>query len=241
MHEDNGGYVRIFRSLLANPIFCNANEAMFFAYLIIKANWRDGERRYEDRIYKLRRGELVIGARKLAEEFDWSHKKVRGLLERLKEGHTLVQNWAQHGAHRAPVITICNYEKYQLPLDDGAQGGARGGHSVGTPKKEVKEKKEEEYTVASLAGQQFEVFWRAYPSRRPHSNPKAPAKKKYEAAIKRGASPADINRGATNYACYVERERVDPQFVTQAQTWLHQKRWNEYQEAVESDSRPLML
>ncbi len=87
----------------------------------------------------------------------------------------------------------------------------------------------------------FDEFWRAYPSRRPHSNPKAPAKKKYGAAIRRGVSPTDINRGAENYARHVEYERVEPRFVPMAQTWLSQERWSEYQEAVEPDSRPLML
>ena len=46
----------------------------------------------------------------------------------------------------------------------------------------------------------FEKFWQAYPSRRPHSNPKAPAKKKFETSVGGGVAPADIIRGAKNYA-----------------------------------------
>ncbi len=52
---------------------------------------------------------------------------------------------------------------------------------------------------------------------------------------------AAIIRGAGNYAAYVEREKPDPKFVAQAQTWLNQERWTEHQEAVEDDPRPLML
>ncbi len=141
MPDDNGGYVRIYRSILENPTFRNAGEAMFFGYLVLKANWRAGERRYDDRVYKLDRGELVIGTRKLAEEFGWSHKRVRNMLQRLKAGNMVGQKWTQHGAHRAPVTTICNYDDFQAPVGDRAQAGAQEGHKGGTPKKEGKEGK----------------------------------------------------------------------------------------------------
>ncbi len=142
MPDDNGGYVRIYRSILENPTFRNAEEAMFFAYLVLKANWRSGERRYDDRVYRLDRGEMVIGTRKLAKEFGWSHKKVRTLIKRLIDWKMVGTKWAQHGAQRAPVITICNYEKFQAPAGEWAQGRAQEGHKGGTPKKEGKEGEE---------------------------------------------------------------------------------------------------
>ncbi len=145
MPDDNGGYVRIYRSILDNPNFQNGEEAMFFAYLVLKANWKPRERRYDDRVYRLDRGEMVIGMRKLAEEFGWSHKRVRNIFRRLIVGNMLVLSWAQHGAQRAPVTTICNYEEFQAPIGEGAQAGAQagaqGGHKGGTPKKESKEGK----------------------------------------------------------------------------------------------------
>ena len=142
MPDDNGGYVRIYRSILDNPTFRNVEEAMFFAYLVLKANWRAGERWYDKRAYDLKRGELVIGTRKIAEEFGWSHKKVRGLMKRLIAAEQITQKRAQHGAHRAPVTTICNYCKFQDVHDAGAQQGAQRGHSEGTPKKKSKEGEE---------------------------------------------------------------------------------------------------
>ena len=82
----------------------------------------------------------------------------------------------------------------------------------------------------------FEDFWQAYPSRRPHSNPKAPAKKKFEASVGGGVAPADIIRGAKNYALYVEHEDTDPKYICQAQTWLNQERWTDHQEIPADDS-----
>jgi hypothetical protein len=83
------------------------------------------------------------------------------------------------------------------------------------------------------AKDEFETFWRIYPSRRPHPNPKKPAQVKFEAAVKLGVDPADIIRGAQNYAAYVAGNAIDPRLVAQAQTWLNQDRWNDHQEAPE--------
>lgn len=215
---------------------------MFFAYLVLKANWKPGERRYDERIYKLERGDLVLGERKLAEAFGWSRKKVRGVISRLEDAGMITQKRAQHGAQRAPVITVCNYSLYQDVKETANQGGAQAGPKVGPPKKERKKGKEENHTVASLANEHFEVFWRAYPSRGEHPDPKKAAHAKFAAALKRGIAPADIIRGAENYAAYVARDGTDPRFVAQAKTWLHQERWMQHQEAAGDNApAPLML
>ena len=239
MRDDNGGYVRIYRSILDNPTFRDIGEAMFFAFLVIKANWRAGERRYDDRIYKLERGDLVLGERKLAKEFDWTRKKVRGVISRLEATEIITRKRAQHGDQRSPVITICNYSHYQDVKETPNQGGDQAGPKAGPPKKEGKEVKEDN-TVDSTA-RQFEEFWRTYPSRRPHSNPKKTARTKFETAVKRGVAAADIIHAAENYAAYVEREGTDPKFVAQAQTWLNQERWAQYQEAAGTEPTPIML
>ncbi len=135
-----------------------------------------------------------------------------------------------------------------LDVDPGHPGSGGADTQVpGTPDTQVPPKDttngvtEHKHTVASLADQQFEVFWRAYPSRRSHSNPKKPARAKFEVAVKRGVAAADIIRGAENYAAYVEREHTDPKFVAQALTWLNQERWAQYQEAAGTEPTPLML
>ncbi len=135
-----------------------------------------------------------------------------------------------------------------LDVDPGHPGSGGADTQVpGTPDTQVPPNgvtngvTEHKHTVASLADEQFEVFWRAYPSRRPHSNPKKPARAKFETAVKHGVAAADIIRGAENYAAYVEREGTDPKVVAQAQTWLNQERWTQYQEAAGSEPAPLML
>jgi hypothetical protein len=78
---------------------------------------------------------------------------------------------------------------------------------------------------------QFEAFWRAYPSRAPHANPKAPARKRFAAAIRSGADPADITRAAGAYGAAIQATGTDPRFVAQAMTWLNQERWVDQHQA----------
>ncbi len=240
MPDDKGGFVRIYRSILENPTFRDIGEAMFFAFLVLKANWRSGERRYDERVYKLERGDLVLGERKLGEGFDWSRQKLRGVMARLEAADMLTRKWVQHGDQRAPVITICNYSRYQDVKEALNQGSDQGRPNVGPPKKEGKEVKEDN-TVDSTADQQFDEFWRTYPSRGRHSNPKKTARAKFKRAVKRGIASANIIRGAENYAAYVEREGTDPKYVAQAKTWLNEERWAQYQEQEAAGSKPTPL
>jgi hypothetical protein len=73
----------------------------------------------------------------------------------------------------------------------------------------------------------FELFWRAYPSRDPHPNPKKPAAARFAAALKRGIDPAVIIAGVKRYDDYVARENKDPRYVKQAVSWLSQEQWTE--------------
>lgn len=71
----------------------------------------------------------------------------------------------------------------------------------------------------------FDQFWKAYPSRSPHANPRKPAAAKFTAAVKGGADPAAIIEGAKRLSAHVAGK--DPQFTPMASTWLSQARWQD--------------
>ena len=131
-----------------------------------------------------------------------------------------------------------NYSAGVLGGDPGTPVPHPRNHSAGdpgttVPPNDIKNDTNNEHTVGVSSNHtEFETFWQSYPSRRPHSNPKKPALAKFEAAVKNGTPPADIIRGAQNYTAYVRRERIDPKYVAQAQTWLSQERWTEYQSVM---------
>lgn len=82
-------------------------------------------------------------------------------------------------------------------------------------------------TGAALADR-FDEFAKAYP-KRGGSDPTKPARRMFEAAVKAGTDPGAIIAGAKRYA---EAERalnhIGTELVCQRQTWLRQKRWQDY-------------
>jgi hypothetical protein len=84
------------------------------------------------------------------------------------------------------------------------------------------------------ADDRFEEFWKAYPHRGEASDPKKPAKEKFERAVKRGADPAAIIAGAKRFADIERRAgRAGTEKCAQAVTWLNQERWNAYAASAE--------
>ena len=69
----------------------------------------------------------------------------------------------------------------------------------------------------------FESFWKAYPSRK-GSNPRKPALKAFQSAIKRGADPQLLVSLAKTAA---PDDKHGTEFVPQAVTWLNQDRWKD--------------
>ena len=67
----------------------------------------------------------------------------------------------------------------------------------------------------------FEGFWLTYPRK----IGKAPARQKYDQAIKKGFSNEDIIEGARRFRDHVEGNGTEPKYIPHAATWLHQERW----------------
>lgn len=70
----------------------------------------------------------------------------------------------------------------------------------------------------------FDEFWAAYPKRGKHSNPKEPAREKWNDLV-RTIDPDAILSAVRVLA--KSREGEDPQLTPQALTWLRQKRWSD--------------
>ena len=136
---------------------------------------------------------------------------------------------------RALFIVGSELRGVQGELAGGVQGELAGPASSGLAPI-LKNAPREEVTDHQFAIH-FAKFWHKYPSRRPHSNPKKPARQKFEAALKRGVPVEVLIRGAENYAAYVARETDDARFIAQAVTWLNQERWTEYQKPFKEPVR----
>ncbi len=208
--------------------------------------------------YADRSGKCWPATTTLASELGVSDRRVRSCLRNLESGGYLK---TEHRPGQRSSYTILRETPNPGTSPSGESGTSASGvednpgtspsggaepELPGTPERELPPKDtserstERKHTGVPISDQQFQNFWRIYPSRRPHSNPKKPACTKFEAALKRGVSGWDIIRGAQNYAAYVEREGTDPKYVAQAKTWLTEERWMQHQEAA-TEPTPIML
>lgn len=74
----------------------------------------------------------------------------------------------------------------------------------------------------------FGDFWSAYP-KRDGANPRKPALKIFETAIKSGHDAKAIIAGAARYASELKASnQIGTPYVAQAATWLRQARWEDY-------------
>jgi hypothetical protein len=108
------GYVRLHRDLLSHPAFRNDAEALAFAWLFARAAWKDTRVRYKGHAVSLRRGQLAVSIRDMADALDRDKAWVERLFKRLR-AETMIETAAEAGVS---VVTICNYDKYQ-PQGDG--------------------------------------------------------------------------------------------------------------------------
>lgn len=141
------GYVLIHRSLIDHCAFRNDAEAMAFAWMVVRASWKETRVRYKGRAITLARGQLAISVRDLANAMDRDKSWVERLFARLKS-ETMIKTSDETGVN---VITICNFDKYQPNKDHGetlretaGETDARQRRDTEQLREEVKEELEEE-------------------------------------------------------------------------------------------------
>src|SRR5207248_8920345 len=79
---------------------------------------------------------------------------------------------------------------------------------------------------------EFRLFWRCFPSRKPHASPKKTAQQLFDALVKGGVDAALLIARAEIYARAVSG--TNPQYICQAVTWLRQRRWEEGDEGEQA-------
>jgi hypothetical protein len=144
------GYACIHRTVFGHPAFRNDGEAMAFAWMILKAQWRATRVRYKERVIQLQRGQLAVSQRDMANALDRDKAWVERFWKRLKI-EAMIEAEVNGGV---TVITICNYAKYQendkadkRGREAPSEAEARQGR--GTEQEREEGKKEEEETPSS--------------------------------------------------------------------------------------------
>lgn len=141
-----GTYIRLYRKVLDNELFCEKPFDKFhaFLWLLLKARHTPVKKIIKGKVYKIGVGQLLYGSEKLADIFGWSRGKLTRFFELLKRSGMCTMNGTVGGT----LITIENYSKYQIVRTaDGTADGTTDGTADGTHKnkgnKDNKEYKKE--------------------------------------------------------------------------------------------------
>ncbi|SEG61203.1 hypothetical protein [Bosea lathyri] len=230
---------------LAEPGPYSLREA--WIWLLSQAAWKPHRKRVGSATIEIGRGQVAHSYRFISEAWGWKLGKVQRFLGRLKTD-TMIDTRSDTGVL---VISICNYDKYQrvsLPGDTPSDTPADTLPIHDRYKVEDKENKELDNT-SDLAGKSteakqpigkpskaasddaFERFRAAYPKRK-GVDPRANAKKRFDAKVKGGADPERIIAGAKAFAAAeAKRGAEGTEFIPHSATWLNRDGWEDHFDA----------
>src|SRR4051812_33644868 len=131
------GFFQVDRGVWSHPVFASEafTEREAWLWLIARAAWKPNGVRVGQLLVHVERGQLAVSSRYLAEAWRWGKSSVARFLTKLNDAAMIE---ARHGRD-ATVITLCNYEKYQLGgvalvvESDGAPSGTPNGTQNGAP------------------------------------------------------------------------------------------------------------
>lgn len=101
-------------------------------------------------------------------------------------------------------------------------------HTPSPSPSQLQSESQDQDALARARDDDFEKFWEVYPQRG-GSNPKQPAFKRFQMAVKSGVPPDRIIDAARRYADEI-RQKGDggSKFVAQSVRWLSEQRWVDY-------------
>ena len=126
-------------------------------------------------------------------------------------------------ADQSQIVAIPSEESQQIGLE-------------GRGKEEEKKKDTCAVVKPTRTDEKFEEFWKSLP-KRDGANPKEPARKLFEAAVKSGEDPEAIIAGARQCA-RAESKNAGTPYIPQAVNWLRDKRWRDYGQQIAEHGAP---
>ena len=127
---NNEGFVKISRKIQTWEWHNDPTVFCLFVHLIIMANWKEG--RFQGKVIK--RGQLATSLGSLSVKTGLSIKQIRGALNKLCETHEITSVGQGKGRYQYRIITVLNYDLYQL---EGALRASKG-NDEGKPKGQAK-------------------------------------------------------------------------------------------------------
>jgi hypothetical protein len=130
------GWIKLHRKLKNWEWYKDSESVHLFVHLVMEANHKEG--RWQGVVVE--RGQLITGRNSLSRKTGISVKAIRTRLKRMEDGGEI----SIKTASKFSIITICNYEDYQMEDSESGQQRASKGPAKGQQRatnKNVKKKK----------------------------------------------------------------------------------------------------
>lgn len=152
----NDGWIKISRNITEHWLWDDGEKLKWWLDLLLMAQWEDKKVMYDSHLYTLQRGQMLASISFLTERWKRNRQTVMKFLKLLEEENMIMRKVVDR---QTPILTICNYDKYQLRVDTQADkqidGQMDGQMDTQTDRqadtiqeyKEYKESKEENIVV----------------------------------------------------------------------------------------------
>lgn len=139
----NSGYVKVHRAILHHWLWEDPKQLRAWLYLLFEAGWERREIPFGDGSLTLERGQLSTTIRKLNGAWGYYSEATLRLLN-LFERYDMIK---RKSYPTMTIITIVNYDEYQLDRLDTERKSKRKSKHI----KEDKKMEEEKYTINSIS------------------------------------------------------------------------------------------
>lgn len=141
--SDQLGWIKIHRSILDWEWYKDINTKILFLHLLLKANHK--EKKYQG--FLIKRGQLLTGRSQLSNELGLTERQIRTSLTKLKTTSEVTIETNTKGS----VITIVNYDSYQIVEDERPATSPQSDHGT-TTNKNNKNIRNKEYSIFDSGG-----------------------------------------------------------------------------------------
>lgn len=108
------GWIKISRDIVNHWLWQDAERLKWWFDLLLMAAWEDRQTMHDAHLFTLRRGQMVASVSYLSDRWGKSHPTIIRFLKMLEDEGMI---YRQTLYRQTPIITICNYDKYQVAFD----------------------------------------------------------------------------------------------------------------------------
>lgn len=140
------GYVKIHRALCEKGYYKDSHYVHLWIHCIMKATYQEKEYLFNNKIHHLMPGQFIAGRKSLSKETGIQESKVERILKVFETERQI----EQQKTNKFRIITISNWNKYQVDEQQMNNKRTTSEQQVNTNKKDKKEKKEKKIPYSEI-------------------------------------------------------------------------------------------